>query len=219
MQTFSGPFVFLCYAVALLYWIVAAFWAKRTIQRQGWWGSWLARTAAAVFVALLILRRRTGPMPASSHLWQYSPAIGAIASVVTATGLIILLWGRAALAGNWSVNVVLKENHELIERGPYRYVRHPIYTGFILMAIGGVMLWGTSTGLAALVGLPVSLWIKLSEEERLLTQHFPDAYPRYKGAGEGSYPVPNRVRPPENGEQTLSSGRQVLCIALIASPV
>lgn len=48
------------------------------------------------------------------------------------------------------------------------------------MAIGGVLLRGTITGLVVLVVLPVVLWFKLSQEERLLTQHFPDAYPRYK---------------------------------------
>jgi hypothetical protein len=55
--------------------------------------------------------------------------------------------------------------------------RHPIYTGFILMAIGGVLLRDTITGLVVLVMLPVVLWIKLSQEKPLLTQHFPGAYP------------------------------------------
>ena len=92
----------------------------------------------------------------------------------------MLVWARATLAGNWSADVVFKENHELVERGPYRYVRHPIYSGFILMAAGGILLLGTATALAVLLGLPVLLWLKLSQEEALLTRHFPDEYPRYK---------------------------------------
>ena len=180
IHTFAGQFVALCYAIFFVYWIAAAFWTKRTVERQGWWGHWPTRLAAAAFVALFFLRRLTGPFSAGNSVWSYTPTIGIAASVVTAIGLMILLWGRVTLAGNWSADVVLKEDHELIERGPYRYVRHPIYSGFILMAVGGVLLWGTMTGLVVLCALPVVLWLKLSQEERLLTRHFPDAYPRYK---------------------------------------
>lgn len=180
LHTFAGQFVALCYAIFLVYWIVAAFGTKRTAERQGWWGHWPTRFAVFAFIALFVLRRLTGPFSAGESVWSYTPAIGIAASVVTAIGLVILLWARVILAGNWSADVVLKEDHELIEAGPYRYVRHPIYSGFILMAVGGVLLWGTMTGLAVLCALPVVLWLKLSQEERLLTRHFPDEYPRYK---------------------------------------
>jgi protein-S-isoprenylcysteine O-methyltransferase Ste14 len=180
-RTFAGQFVATCYAIFFVYWVGAAFWAKRTIERSGWWGRWPTRSAAAIIVAaLIVMRYRTGRMPAGIRLWSYTPAVGFVASVVTALGLMILIWGRTSLAGNWSADVVLKEDHELIEKGPYRYVRHPIYTGFILMAIGGVLLWGTVMASVIMCLLPVVLWQKLSQEERLLTKAFPDAYPRYK---------------------------------------
>jgi protein-S-isoprenylcysteine O-methyltransferase Ste14 len=179
MHTFSGQFVFACYATAFVYWIVAAFWTKRTAKAQPW-GRWPTRAGAIALIVLLMFRRRASATLGDPHLWSYTPAIGIAASLVTMAGLIVLLWARASLAGNWSADVVLKEDHELIVRGPYRYVRHPIYSGFILMAIGGVLLWGTTLALAMLIALPVLLWFKLSQEERLLTAHFPDAYSRYQ---------------------------------------
>jgi len=179
MDTFSGQFVAVCYAIFFCYWIVAAFWTKRTAERQGRWGR-STIIAIAVLFLLLFITRQTIPISAGSRLWSDSPAVGTVAVLATATGLIILLWARVILAGNWSADVVLKENHELVVRGPYRYVRHPIYTGIILMALGGVLLWGTTTALVLMCLLPAFLWRKLLQEERLMTQHFPDAYPLYK---------------------------------------
>ena len=78
------------------------------------------------------------------------------------------------------MDVVIRENHELVQHGPYRYVRHPIYTGFILMATGAILLWGTATALIVLTLLTVFLWFKLSAEERLLMQQFPNDYGPYR---------------------------------------
>jgi protein-S-isoprenylcysteine O-methyltransferase Ste14 len=174
----AGQFIAVCYAIFLIYWIVAAFWTKRTATKTGWLNFWLIRLAVAA--VLLLYTRRAAPGGADRILWAYTPAIGIVAMALTALGLMILVWARATLAGNWSADVVLKENHELIERGPYRYVRHPIYTGVILMACGGVLLWSTTVALAVLIGIFILLWLKLSREERLLTTHFPNEYPRYK---------------------------------------
>jgi len=177
-RSVAGQFIALCYAIFLTYWIVAAFWTKRTAEKPAWSHSWLIRGAAAALLAFL--SRRTAPGSANQVLWGYTPAIGAVAMALTALGLAVLVWARATLAGNWSADVVFKEDHELIERGPYRYVRHPIYSGVILMALGCVLWWGTTIAVAVAVVLPVVLWLKLSQEERLLTRHFPEAYPRYK---------------------------------------
>ncbi len=133
-RSVAGQFIALCYAIFLAYWIVAAFWTKKTAEKPAWSRSWLIRGAAAAL--LLFLSRRTAPGSPNRALWSYTPTIGVVAMALTALGLAVLLWARATLAGNWSADVVFKEDHELIERGPYEYVRHPIYSGVILMALG-----------------------------------------------------------------------------------
>lgn len=65
----------------------------------------------------------------------------------------------------------------MIERGPYRFVRHPIYTGVLLMVLGSVTLWGRMEWLGISIA---GLSVKARREERLLTKHFPEAYPRYR---------------------------------------
>jgi len=105
---------------------------------------------------------------------------GVVADLIAVAGLIVMLWARKTLGANWSSEVVLKQNHELIERGPYAYVRHPIYTGVILMALGTMILFARLSGFVAWVIFVFGFWLKAREEERLLAKHFPEAYPTYK---------------------------------------
>jgi protein-S-isoprenylcysteine O-methyltransferase Ste14 len=179
LTTFAGRFVAVCYAIFFISWTIGLFWTKRTAHRPGVWGR-SSGIATVAGTALLIVLRRTGVLPLLDRRWSYSPPLGAVASILTAAGLLILLWGRVTLARNWSLDVVIRDDHQLIEHGPYRYVRHPIYTGTILMAAGAVLLLGTSVGLLMLIAFVIFLWAKLSREERLLMQYFPDAYPQYR---------------------------------------
>ena len=93
-------------------------------------------------------------------------------------GLLVTLWARWTLAGNWSSDVTFKQGHELIRRGPYRFVRHPIYTGLLMMCLGTAIEIGHSRLAGLLVA--AAFWIKLKQEERLLLRHFPDEYPAYQ---------------------------------------
>jgi|SRR6266851_5453486 len=179
MSTNAGQFIALCWTVFFLYWIVAAFWTKQTAERAGWLSGWWVWLILAL-PAFVLLRRRTVPFAAGAMLWRSTAALGIVADAITGTGLFIALWARTILGRNWSANVVLKEQHELIDRGPYRFVRHPIYTGVLLMVLGTVMLWGRTVGLM-LLGVDIAgVWVKARREERLLTKHFPEAYRRYR---------------------------------------
>jgi protein-S-isoprenylcysteine O-methyltransferase Ste14 len=90
------------------------------------------------------------------------------------------LWARATLGRNWSGTVTLKEGHELIVRGPYRLVRHPIYTGLLTMLIATVIQQGHIGGTIGFVFVFVSLLIKLGEEEQVMLKQFPDEYAAYQ---------------------------------------
>ena len=103
-----------------------------------------------------------------------------VGNVTVLIGLIIALWARTVLGGNWSASVTFRDNHELIERGPYRFVRHPIYTGVLLMFCGTAIVIGRGIAFLALLILFLIYWLRLRQEEALLTRHFPEAYRRYK---------------------------------------
>jgi protein-S-isoprenylcysteine O-methyltransferase Ste14 len=65
----------------------------------------------------------------------------------------------------------LKENHELIQRGPYRLVRHPIFSGLLLMILGTAILAGQISGFIALAICFCGFWVKLRQEEALLSKN------------------------------------------------
>ena len=139
LNTFPGRFVAVCYVMFFIAWVAGAFWKKRTAHQSGGWGR-STIIATAVGVVLLVVINRIAPISRSGVLWSYSQTIGAAAMLFTSIGVVLLLWARLILASNWSMDVVIRENHELVQHGPYCYVRHPIYTGFILMTAGGMLL-------------------------------------------------------------------------------
>jgi len=171
MTTLTGQFIFLCWAIFIIYWIVAAFGVKRTVEKQaGWWRILVLLIAMAI--AFFMINH-------DATLWPYTLTIGIIADIVTLIGLIIILWARTILGGNWSTAAVLKEDHELIQSGPYRYVRHPIYSGLLLMVLGVAIFYGRAIFFVAFAVSFIISWLRAREEEKLLTRHFPEKYPNY----------------------------------------
>jgi len=76
--------------------------------------------------------------------------------------------------------VTLKEEHELVQRGPYRVVRHPIYTGMLIMSFATALVQSHLAGFAGVLLMFASFWIKLGREEGLMLQQFPERYAAYQ---------------------------------------
>ncbi len=73
-----------------------------------------------------------------------------------------------------------KENHELIKSGPYSILRHPIYTGILLIFIGNTIIVGDYRGIIAVLIVFISFWFKLKKEEKWLIEIFGEDYHNYK---------------------------------------
>jgi protein-S-isoprenylcysteine O-methyltransferase Ste14 len=171
----AGRFIAGCWIVYGIVWTVAMFSTKRTVEkwsdasRFGYLLSWV------VSICLLNGRLQWGAPP----LYSWSPTSLLLACALSAFGLAVAVWARLVLGRNWSGNVTLKEGHELVERGPYHFVRHPIYTGLLMMMLGGAIARGTPEGfLGVAIFLVAHIW-KLRVEEALMRRNFPDAYAGY----------------------------------------
>lgn len=162
--------------VWVVIWVVAAGFAKRAVYRQS-----LGRRL--LFVALI-----AACMVATRHMpgvfaWFIfpNPFTEAAGVGLLAAGLGWAVWARAHLAGNWSGFVTIKENHELIQSGPYRVTRHPIYTGVLLGILGTMLALLPTPGGAAALGIATMAFVfKLREEEKVMGAHFGETYGAYK---------------------------------------
>jgi protein-S-isoprenylcysteine O-methyltransferase Ste14 len=176
----TSQFIVLCWAAFVLYWIVMAGRVKRTVERSGAWTRFVIGVAMVVVLFTWGRLRRHGMIRVPEYWWGYSLAAGLLGALLTVLGLALAIWARNVIGRNWSATVVFKENHELIERGPYAYVRHPIYSALLLMILGTAVASGAPEWFVILGVAFVMLLVKARMEERMMTRHFPAAYPAYK---------------------------------------
>jgi len=99
---------------------------------------------------------------------------------LTLAGCLFACWARLVLGGNWSGDITVKDSHELIVKGPYALARHPIYTGLLIAVVGTTLVVGKWSAIVGLAVVVLMLILKMSQEERLMTQQFPAAYPSYR---------------------------------------
>jgi protein-S-isoprenylcysteine O-methyltransferase Ste14 len=160
------------WAAFWVYWLVAAFSVKR--GRTRWSGQLRIRV---VILGLTIVLVRLGAF--RGHGVRTGPWQAAIGLVLFALGLGFAIWARMTLAGNWGTPMTQKDEPELVTGGPYRLVRHPIYSGILVAGVGTALalnwLWLPAVGLAGIYFV-----YSATVEERFLTEQFPAGYPAYK---------------------------------------
>lgn len=166
-----------CWGSLGLVWVVGArVEARRPSPPQQQNGYDLASRAGAILAIAIVLT------PGS--LWRSltisAPLLRLIGVVLLIAGEAATVWARIALGAMWSSAVVAKAGHELRTDGPYRVVRHPIYSGILAMLTASALTQGLGRWLA--IGLTVSgvLFAKLRAEDRLLAREFPDEFPCYR---------------------------------------
>ncbi len=166
--------------IFIAYWAIMGARAKRTIGAR-FWGREAGLRVAVVVLVLLALR-----LPVVRHALRNmrayaaaaSPLMGLIGVVLCAFGVGLAIWARSHLGRNWGMPMTRKENPELVTSGPYAYVRHPIYTGMLIAALGTAIsispFW-----LIPLVLLGVYFVYSARREEKLMMEQFPGQYPQY----------------------------------------
>ena len=161
----------------MLYWLLAALNVKTTAGREPTRSRASHRLPLLAGALLLTLPR----FPAALTARRYSerPFISALATLVVAVGLGFSVWARWHLGRNWSGRVTVKVDHALVRTGPYRLVRHPIYTGLLLALIGTAIHLGAWRAFLALPLFVLAFVRKIGIEEERMRKTFPD-YEEYR---------------------------------------
>ncbi len=168
-----------CWGIFIVVWLLAAIVTKRTVYRESR-AQRYGYTIPILIGCYLLFRGYRLPYPFNVQIIPHTGALLVATSILCVCGVGFCFWARAVLGRNWSGTVTLKENHELIVRGPYRLVRHPIYTGLLAMVVATAIQLGHLGGIIGLILIFVSFWIKSSHEEEVMRNQFPDQYPAYR---------------------------------------
>jgi protein-S-isoprenylcysteine O-methyltransferase Ste14 len=156
-----------------LVWLVGAALSKRSVRRESLRDA-ISYRVPLVLGALAIM----APRPTGHVRWLQSVVVArgsashVLGFALSVAGAALAIWARATLGRLWSGSVTLKEGHRLVQSGPYRLARHPIYTGMLLALAGDTLIAGTLGALAGLVLVIAGLVVKTSIEERFLEDQF-----------------------------------------------
>ncbi len=155
-----------------IYWLAAASGVK---EGRTPWARFAGIRVALILIVLLLVRSRALGHATNVH----DPWLQGIGLAVFVSGLALAVWARVYLGRNWGMPMTEKADPELVTTGPYRRVRHPIYTGIILATVGTTiavsLYW-----LVAVVLIGGYFVFSAVREERFMATKFPDSYPRYK---------------------------------------
>jgi protein-S-isoprenylcysteine O-methyltransferase Ste14 len=178
MAFIAHSIIAVCWLIFSVYWLIGALTAKAVSERKTFVSSLVYRIPVLLGSILLWYPRLSSPL--NFTLTPHTDATELTGAMVCVGGLFVTLWARKTLAGNWSSTVTFKKGHELVKTGPYRFTRHPIYTGLLLMGLGVTVEIGRLRCWLGLLAWGIGFWIKLKQEETLMLQHFPDEYPVYR---------------------------------------
>jgi protein-S-isoprenylcysteine O-methyltransferase Ste14 len=170
----------ICLWVALLlYWLASAFRTKRNSSN-----TWLSVgiRIIIIFVVFLFLR-----IPLLNHFvmnifpnsFYTNLFIGSIGVFIFILGFVLLIWARIYLGNNWGEPMTVKVKPELVTKGPYAFIRHPIYAGFIIAMLGTTIVISTFY-LIPFVCLSAYFVYSLKIEEKDMLRQFSKEYKEYK---------------------------------------
>ena len=163
----------------LLIWLLLWAWSKRTQRRESA-GTWSVHTLPLIVAAVLMIAHHLPGHVLEGEVVTYRPPFFAIGLGLTWAGLAFAVWARLYIGRNWSASVQVKADHELVRSGPYRFVRHPIYTGVLFAFLGSALAMDQWRGLVAVAIVLAGFLYKIRLEERWMIETFGDAYRDYR---------------------------------------
>lgn len=156
-----------------LAWLAAAFTTKR--GRRPWSRELRVRV---VLIALVVALARLGVFR-GHHGVHSDPWREGVGLALFAAGLLLAVWARVHLGRNWGTPMSRKDEPELVTGGPYRLVRHPIYSGILTAGVGtAIALSWLGLAVVALAG--IYFVYSATVEEKFMAEQFPDAYRAYR---------------------------------------
>ncbi len=178
MHTIYYIIAIVSWIVIGMVWIVGIFGNKKTLARpdvRKYLGTTLLLIVSYILVFNTSLSSPLNSMITSQH--GFTALLGAALAVL---GAVVAIWARLILGRSWSGSTAtLKQDHKLAQKGPYRFMRHPIYTGLFMAMLGLACTIGLLGNYIGVVLGLIALLIRIPTEEKLMVEQFPNEYPEY----------------------------------------
>jgi protein-S-isoprenylcysteine O-methyltransferase Ste14 len=175
------PFTVVAYwswAVLLAVWLPGYLTVKKTSHAPSL--GFQIPTSVLLLVCFVLLFNPRG-FGLQAQLTPQTEIFGWIGVAIDLLGIAFAIWARIVLGRNWSGLIMgVKEGHELVQKGPYAIVRHPIYTGFLLAIFGTTLTLGTFASYVGFVAGAIALVTRIGLEERLMREQFGDSHDAYR---------------------------------------
>jgi protein-S-isoprenylcysteine O-methyltransferase Ste14 len=168
------------WALWVVSWIVAGRWTARTVKTTRPGERTLERLLTIAGAIMVISPRAPlGAGELSEILYSPGSVLAWFLVALVACGFAFCWWARIHLGRMWSANITLKEEHRIIDTGPYALVRHPIYSGLLLSAWASAAIHGNSMGFLGAALMTLGFYLKARREEQLLITELGAAYESY----------------------------------------
>jgi len=164
-----------CWAAFSLYWEAAAKNAAPAQRSES-----KSSRSVHVFLVNVAVILVFAPIRGLGRFVPASTPIMCAGLAIEAIGLFIAIWARRHLGRHWSGAISIKVEHQLVRSGPYRWLRHPIYTGLLAMYIGPALVTGEILALSGVAMTIFAYWRKIRLEEAALDTAFGDDYDAYR---------------------------------------
>lgn len=169
------------FATGALLFLLALLYARRGREPGDAVAGARASSAGIALQGLGIALAAYGPVlveldPLGARALGEAAAVGSLMAAAVA----LFAWAAHTLGRNWSLRARTRADHQLVQDGPFRYLRHPIYAAMALFLVALALALGHTRQLA--VGLPVfalGTWLRVRSEEALLRRSFGTAYDAY----------------------------------------
>ena len=167
----------ICWLLFMVVWVIFSFNAKKNVQNNNQRESsfiWLT----IVVVVITFLKIKIFRDLAHARIFPSNHFVQGFGVSICVLGIAFAIWARIHIGKNWGMPMSQKKEPELVTTGPYRFVRHPIYTGLTTAMIGSLLAEGFMwmIWLAFMGGY---FFYSANKEERSMMLQFPDEYREY----------------------------------------
>ena len=152
---------------------------RDAVEREGRWSILLRSVLLLALIAFFVLHV-VNPAWLSWFSIALPSGVRWLGAGLGAAGLILLVWVHQTLGKYWSATLQLKKEHALVTSGPYRWVRHPMYTALVLLFVGLFLVSAVWLFLLLVVASVLMFCRVIGKEETMMVEQFGEGYRRYR---------------------------------------